>query len=541
MIKSIAAVVISGLVEVLFPHLGGLLVEKVFRSGRTVRVWARTGTVIAGCPGCDVVSSRVHSRYERQLADTAIGGQEVLIHLEVRRFFCVDPTCPRKTFAEQVPGLTSHYGRRSTSLGGLLREVALALGGRAGARLCERIAAAVSRMTLIRMIRGLPDAASTVGPRVLGVDDFALRRGHTYGTILIDLTTGRPIDVLPDRTADTLATWLKAHPGVEIICRDRAGAYAEGAARGAPDAIQVADRWHMWRNLGEAAERVVARHRTHLRDPAKAASGVVTPVAEPHPGPQADLRTGPLAERIRHRHAAIHKLLEQGHDLKGIARDLGLARNTVRKFARATTPEELLVNTGTGRRPKILDQHAAYLLRRWNEGCTNAAQLHRELRDQGHQIRSSAVRAYVRAWRVATPAAPRPPVPATVRKATGWLLRDPAHLTQDEQRQLDAFTQADPALAALRTHISAFAVMMLDRQGQHLDAWMDAVENDDLPELRSFANGLRRDYDAARAGLTLPYSSGPVEGHVNRIKMIKRQMYGRANPDLLRKRILHGD
>lgn len=348
--------------------------------------------------------------------------------------------------------------------------------------------------------------------------------------------------MLPDRTADCLAAWLKTHPGVEIICRDRAGGYAEGATRGAPDAIQVADRWHMWRNLGEAVERVIARHRDLLRDqrPRDTPAGSAVPAA-PHPGPHAGLRTGPFADRIRQRHAAIHELLAQGQDLRAIARALGLARNTVRRFARAATPEELLVNTGTGRRPKLLDDHASYLIRRWNEGCTNAAQLCRELRERGYQVHSRAVRDYVRAWRSTVPATPPQPVGPTVRKAAGWLLRDPAHLTTDEQRQLDALTQASPTLAALRRHVAAFAVMMLNRQGHRLETWMNAVQADDLPELHSFVTGLRRDFDAARAGLTLNYSSGPVEGHVNRIKTIKRQMYGRANPDLLRKRILLAD
>ena len=488
----------------------------------------------------------MHSRYDRRLLDTAVAGQETLIQLRVRRFVCANAACAKKTFAEQVPGLTVRYGRRTNRLTAVLRAVALAQGGRAGARLAGRLAAAVSRMTLIRIIRSLPEPAVTRAPVVLGVDDFALRRGHCYGTVLVDVRSRRPVDVLPDRSADSFAAWLAARPGARFICRDRAGCYSDGATRGAPLAVQVADRWHLWHNLGEAAQRAVARHHRCLPaahtavpdgEPSNQA-GTLTPAVSPdRPG------SGRIAERTHQRHAAIHRLLADGHSVRAIAAELGLARNTVRRFARATDPGQLLVHDGTGRRPSILEEHIPYLHQRWNDGCTDATRLWREIRARGYPGGYSRVRDYLAQFRDAAAApAPAPaPQPPKVKKVTSWLMTDPDHLTAGDKAQLTAILTECPELAALREHIAAFADLMTQRRGRHLEQWITAADASGLPELRSFITGLRRDQDAVTAGLTLPYSSGVVEGHVNRIKMLKRQMYGRASPDLLRRRILLAD
>lgn len=554
------------LVYVLFPQLEEVQVDQVEDRDGVVLVSARARGRQAPCRGCGVASVRVHGRYRRGVRDLAAAGRPALIDLEVRRFVCGNPGCELRTFAEQVPALAPRYQRRTPGLRGLLEQVALALAGRAGSRMAGALGVRVSRSTLIRLLRALPDPE--VGQVVvLGVDDFAKRRGQNYGTVLVDLGARTPdgdpggdregagphrhrhrvVDVLDDRTSDALAEWLREHPGVKVICRDRAGAYADGATQGAPDAQQVADRWHLWHNLGEALDKTVRAHRARLSeqaaaDPAEEPGTEPTTPAVPPVRPETLDSRGmqrPLVARTRERHAQVQQLRSSGASLNAISRELGLAFRTVRRFANAASPDELLVSALN--RSSKLDEFKPYLARRWNEGCTDAVQLHAEIKAQGWTGSRRTVQGYLQPLRGHVKVQVPPSPPPKPRHITRWIMSHPDHLEADDQARLTDLLAHCPDLDTAAGHVRAFAKMMTNRHGHLLDEWITAVtaDQESLPHLASFARNLRSDHTAVTNGLTLPYSSGPVEGTVNKIKMLKRQMFGRANLDLLRIRLLH--
>jgi transposase len=465
------------------------------------------------------------------LRDVAIAGLALLLQLQIRRFRCDNTDCPARTFAEQIDGLTAPHARLTPGLRGMLTQIGLALAGRAGSRLASVIGAAAGRDTLLRLVKALPDPPKTP-ITVLGVDDFAFRRGRHYGTVLIDMASHRPVDMFDGRDGDSLAAWLRQHPEVEVICRDRAGGYGEGSRSGAPQAVQVADRFHLWQNLGQAVEKTVNAHRSRLVAPAS------PPADDRMPAEVKPLAEKKIVTRLREHHAAVHELAAQGLNKPAIGRKLGLHQATVRRYLNAVTFTEL--TAVTEQRVHLVDEYVAYLHQRWNEGERNATGLFREIQQQGYPGGELAVQRYLRRFRKGLGHAPHPgPKPPSVRQATSWIMTHPDHLDSRDAVKLRELRSRDRDFDRLVKNVRAFAVMMTGRHGDRLDGWIAAVEHDDtLAPLAGFARNLRRDLDAIRNGLTLPHSSGPVEGNINRLKMIKRQMFGRAGLELLRKRVL---
>lgn len=415
----------------------------------------------------------------------------------------------------------------------------------------EKIGMPVSASTLLRLLRRIPEP-EPVTPRVLGVDDFALRKGQTYGTILVDLERHQPIDLLPDRTPETLAAWLREHPGVEIISRDRASAYAEGATQGAPTAIQVADRFHLLSNLRETLQRLLERQTTELKAAAAevAAHSVPTvttnkpnatePAAPMQPGPQIGTPRPPVSPR-QALFAEVKVLREQGLSQRTIATRLHFHRQTVRRYIYA---HELPKH----RPPKTVSEvqnHRAHLVQRWTEGSHNVKELWQELKERGYSGSYSSV------WRALAPLiraeaahpgcqSPEPAVQALSPRQASWLLvLDPEKLKPEEQAYRIALQALSPLANAAYGLARRFVQMIGDRDAQTLDAWLADATASPVPELRRFAGSLRRDYSAVSSALKLPWSNGQTEGQVNRLKLIKRQMFGRAKLELLRVRVLH--
>ncbi|MCA2230502.1 ISL3 family transposase [Nonomuraea sp. NEAU-L178] len=506
-----------------------------------ITLHARVREMEGMCPQCGGASGRVHGRYVRRLADAAVGGWRTVLAVTVRRFKCVNSACAVVTFAEQVVGLTSPHARYTPVLRTMLTSIAVAMAARAGARLAARLGLLVAKDTLLRMVRALPE--EPVGSvRVVAVDDFALRKRDRYATIVVDLERKRPIEVLEGRESGPVAAWLAGHPEIQIVCRDRARSYAEAARTGAPQAQQVADRWHVWHNLAEAVEKTVGAHHACIKT-----AYVDQPDEHPHDSPAQPTalpdghldvrgRNRKLVTRTIGRYSAVQDLVSQGRSLKGISRDLNLDYYSVRRYARAATLDELLA-TVTNRASK-LDAHKPYLAQRVAEGCRNALQLFRELQARGYRGSSSTVGLYVRLLKQGSVPPPPPrPVPRP-RRVTRWIMTDPGNMHPNDAHELKQIRIACPELDAAVEHVRAFATMMRHLHGEQLLSWIDSVRGHNLPHLRQFADGLTYDLDAVTAGLSLPWSSGQAEGQNTRVKLIKRQGYGRANFDLLRKRIL---
>ena len=597
------------LIEKLLPDVEGLNLDSWDLEEEALVLEVSSQHSTSSCPGCGNPSDRVHSRYQRQPADLPLMGTVVRWVLTVRRFFCKNPECECRIFTERLPVVLAPYARRTHRLATQQQALAFSLGGEEAARQMFLLGMPTSPDTALRLIRkALEPEVET--PRVLGVDDWAKCKGQDYGTILVDLEKHCPVDLLPERSAEAFATWLKAHPGVEIISRDRGNEYIKGATEGAPQAIQVADRWHLLKNLRESLEAMLATKPACLKAAAHpcepeapvvsdAPSRISAPLGpidgtasspqdgeeiqdvdrepgasvvlagegnpqeaepvpkvdiEPPPAPrtQAEVQKQARQAQRQERYETVHQLRGQGASMAEIAQSLKLDRATVRRYLQAESCPQYPERPP---QPSKLDPFKAWIRQRWQDGCHRATQILEEIRAQGYRGGKSILMDWIASHLRSKPAsstelegtlAPDSSGPERTKPAKAWsarraawvLMKVPEKLSLDESRALAQMQQADPEIEAAYDLSQNFAKMLRERTPEALSPWLEAATESGVEALKRYAKGLRQDGEAVKNAVTLKWSNGQTEGQVNRLKLLKRQMYGRANFDLLRKRVL---
>jgi transposase len=529
----------------LFPLPEGLEMTAISESSEELLVHVISHRATSLCPQCSTPSSAIHSSYSRHPRDLPCVGRPIRLLFSVRKFFCRNPDCSRKVFTERLSDFIEASSRLTKRLRTSVQDIGFATCGLGGERLSNKLGMHMCDATVLwsLFLSPIPEVGQI---HVVGVDDWSWRRGKRFGSILVNLETHKIVDLLADREAESVREWLAAHPEVDVVSRDRGGCYIDGATQGAPQAIQVADRWHILSNLGDAVEEFLIRAHIRLEDagakpekeqvPDKPLTSFSATPACQHKSQARLLRKWKLYERVQELHAA-------GMSLRKIGEELGLARNTVRKYLRQAPDPPL--PTPRPLRASQLDPYEDYLLQRWSQGERNAAQLHREISERGYPGCLSMVKAYVGHLRTTTadgspPRSRKQRAKAISPRALRWLLTHKREdLDQEEQTRLDHLLSLSPEVQAVHLLLQAFLSIVRERKYQNLRSWMEQAIRSDIPELKSFVVGIERDYDAVHAALRLPWSQGTTEGKVNKLKTLKRVMYGRAGFALLRQRLLH--
>lgn len=502
----------------------GLVVESIAHGDDLVVVTARAEPRYAACPLCGASSRRVHSRYVRRVSDLPSSGRRVRIHLMARRFVCEVKNCRRRIFAERFgDGVLPARSRRTARLECIVHQLGIALGGRPAANFASRLMVPVSNDTLLRVVR------RCTGPRtepltVAGIDDWAIRRNHRYGTIVCDLERRRIVTLLPDREVATVQAWLARHPQIAVVSRDRGGGYGEAAARALPAAIQVADRWHLMENASAAFLGAVHKSMRSIR----------TAIGATRINP--DLLT--KAESLQYEgylrreatNAVIAALVRDGVPIKEIVRRTGHSRQLVRHVVRGRSGDIFRVRQST------LDAYLPFLDGEWANGCRNGTELWRRLGVRGFRGSLRVVSEWRtrrrRAEKATDQQLQRVPSARTIARQM-TIARD--HLSKADAVTIAAIETGVPPLVEARILIDRFKAMIRTKAEIDLDPWIaDATAS----LIASFANGIARDKPAVRAAITERWSNGQVEGQITKLKLVKRQMYGRAKIDLLQARLV---
>lgn len=568
------------MIERLFPAECKLKIERMELRETELKLFGVTTQDSASCPECGTESRRQNASYTRHPADLPCLGYQVRLDLRVKRYFCDNDRCHRKTFAERFPQLLGYKARRTERLTNQQLAIGFEVGGEAGRRVLETTKMPLSGDSLIENIRTAPELVNET-PRVLGIDDWAKRKGKTYGTIMVDLETGDPVDLLDSRNATDVEAWLLAHPGIEIVSRDRSKEYKKAVTSGAPEAKQVADRWHLLKNLRDAVEQMLVAQPDCLKAATQLEAVIETSPSELCQSIGDDWQLNdqiatrcvqeivmveekPVTKAVQlqmerrnekeQRFLRVKELAASGHKISDIEAEVGVAYRTVKKYIAAENCPHY--TTGYDH-PSKLDPHLSYIEARWQAGCTNATQLWRELcTERGFTGSRGLVGQWAIEQRKLLPLSQRyarqqavavnPPIsrqvtpkPLSASQAAWLFVRDATKLETDEQQMLTKLTQSHPLLTNAYTLVQSFNTMVRSQGHLQLVDWIESALASGLAQLTSFAAGLQQDFDEVYNALCMVWNSGCTEGNVNRLKFIKRQMYGRANFDLLRKRVLY--
>ena len=501
-----------------FPLGEGLELTQMERHEDQLVLHVTATSPSALCPLCQQPATRLHSRYRRMVKDLPCAGQQVQLILYVRKFFCETAHCVRKVFSERLLHLVAPWAQMTTRLDEALQTIGLATCGRLGARLAARLGIMASWMTIVRRIMALPTPQAE-HVECLGLDDFAFRRGRTFGTVVVDLDAHQIIDLLPDRQAKTAAAWMATHPEITHVSRDRGMEYVSAATTGAPQAIQVADRFHVCQNLSEAVQRLLARVLTEMKATSQQAEGerstqkkepVVVQEWRPDPGKQVaqTIATRRTERDARYQQAVL--LREQGCSSEEIACQFGVNARTVRRwFERGVAPD----TRPRRKQQSDFDPYAPYVLKRWQNGERNGTRLWEEIAAQGYPGSQRMVYRFLKTLKKTevklTEETPQV-IHYTSTAAVYLFMRHPDNLDEGKHMDLAALCQAHPDLETAYCLTQDFLQMLRKREGERLDTWLTNVQESGLPELTRFAHGVELDKAAVQAGLTLPINNDHV-------------------------------
>ncbi len=517
-----------------------MCLETIEAHHQTIIVCLHATSSTALCPQCGTPGSRVHSRYVRTIADVACGGRCLILKLRVRKWICREASCSQHIFAERFPELVQRYARMTDRLIQALQSIGVTTNGADAARIASSLGMPTTAKTIIRRVLQLPLPSEGEVAKV-GIDEWAWKKDHRYGTILVDLEKRRIVQLLADRSVETSKAWLRKHAEIDLISRDRGKIFREAGTSGAPQAKQVVDRFHLQKNFAEALEKFFRKRERVLKGATRRNTGKTRPATRTMvPEKVAQER------RARHRqrvsvHKRIWKLYREGCSKEYIAQLAGLS---TRSISRALKQEAAPPPRRRSRSSSVVDPYLPYLASRWNQGCHNTALLYEEIVVQGYTGSPRTLRRQLQSFRQTrerlvskqTIILDNPPSP---RGVALLMVRPAQSRTKEQTAYLDLLVQSDETIAPVFKLVQDFGRLLRKREGHiRLEQWKATVRASGIAELIAFADGLADDAEAVANGCTMTWSNGMVEGFVNKVKWIKRSSYGQAGFPLLQRRVL---